>query len=58
MRWLLRGAARLGLSFVLLVLTPWMRAARLLQDIHQRISGSGNRIFLICGLEAPAGAVG
>lgn len=58
LRWLLRAVARMGLGFVLLVLTAWMSAARVLQDLHQRVSSSGNRIFLTGGHQLPAGAAG
>jgi hypothetical protein len=58
LRWLLRAVAGLGLGFVLLVLTAWMRATRVLLDAHQHISGSGKRIFLTGGHQVPAGAAG
>jgi hypothetical protein len=58
LRWLLRAVARMCLGFVLLVLAAWVCAARVLWDSHQRVSGSGNRIFLTGGHQVPAGAAG
>jgi IS5 family transposase len=58
LHWLLRTVARMGLrDFVPLVLTARMSAARALQDLHQRVSGIGNRIFLAGGHRIPAGVV-
>jgi IS5 family transposase len=58
LRWLLRAVARLGLGFVLLILTAWMSAASVLRGLHQRAYGSGHRIFLTGGHQVPAGAAG
>jgi IS5 family transposase len=58
LRWLLRAVARMGLGFILLLLTAWVRAAMVLQDAHQRLSDSGNRIFLTGGHQVPVGAAG
>jgi IS5 family transposase len=58
LRWLLRAVARMGLGYALLVLKAWMRAASVLHGLHQRVSGSGNRIFLTGGHQVSAGAAG
>jgi IS5 family transposase len=58
LRWLLRAVARMGLGFVLLALTVWVSAARTMQDLHERVSSGGNRLFLNSTHQLPAGVVG
>jgi hypothetical protein len=57
-RGLLRAVALLGLGFILLVLLAWMGATKVLKNIHQRVSGSGNRKLLTGHHQVPVGAVG
>jgi hypothetical protein len=58
LRWLLRAVTNMGLDIVLLILTAWMGAARVLKELHLRINGGGNRMLITSGHQMPASAPG
>jgi hypothetical protein len=49
LHWVLRTVARLCLGFVLLVIAALTSAASVQQDLHRRITGTGNRMLLTGG---------